>query len=185
MKITARELRALIAYNAISCYRRERLGKCDAWVIDYHERGIKVLMSFATFVAYYDDETHDVVVFDTYSACTTQHVWKFIALMNKRYGVCTILFPYERKDHLIAIFDYRVTGTRDKGYLRYEKEELPYVNKYVRDESSRELRKREKEEGYESFLSVPTELVDQYKSFKYRYDEYPVFVKKFYNLTIW
>lgn len=185
MKITAKELRALIASVAISSYKRKRLGNCEAWIVDCPDKGIKVLMSYATFVAYYDVETHTVVVFDSYSATTTQHVWKFIKTMNHEYVVTLIQFPYERKDHLIHIYDYYITGNKHCDYLKMSKEDMPYANKSVRDEVSRAYRKRMAEEGYASFLRVPSKLVDEYVEIAYNGESYESFVNRYYIYTVW
>ena len=185
MKITARELRALIASVAISSYKRKRLGNCEAWVIDCHDKGIKVLMSYDTFVAYYDTEYSGVVVFDYYSPTTTQHTWKFIKEMNDKYGVVFIQFPYERKDHLIQITYYDNHEKVVYDYLKYSEEDAPYVSKRVRAEMSKNLRKRIKDDGYDIYLSVPLPLIDEHVLETANAESYEQFVNRYYRYTVW
>ena len=186
MTITAKELRALIASVALRNENNsERIASKNAWVVDCDDEEIVVLKSWKTYVAYFDKITHEAFVFDQYSSTTTQHVWAFIDMMNKKYTVESILFPYRRKDHVIAIFDYNLTGRKDAWKLAYTEEDMPFVSRNVRWKASRELRDNAEKTGYKNYLCVPLCLVDEHVLETANAESYEKFVNRYYSYTVW
>ena len=186
MTITARELRALIAHTALCNEEKtERIGKKNAWIITCKKEKVVVLKSYSTYVAYFDMITNELFVFDQYSTTTTQHVWAFIDLMNEKYTVENILFPYRRSDHVIAIFDYNITGRKDVCKLEYREEDMPFVKRTDRYKASRELRDNAERTGYKNYLCVPMALVDEHVLLTANAQAYERFVSNNYVYTVW
>lgn len=84
-----------------------RLFTCTAWYYDYGN--VIILKSYNTYVAVYMKNISTLYVFDYYSATTSQHVSKFIKIVNPIY----VTYLYRRSDRVIERAYSKVNGVSE------------------------------------------------------------------------
>lgn len=177
MEIRIDELRAMIAKSAYDAEHNgrivARLKSNSAWVIDCGD--IKVLKSYNTYVACMYDG--GVVAFDSYSATTSQHIYKFA----REYKASGITFPYERADHKI----WKNLACFHDAYLTFEKgKDCGYVKESVRRQMNKDLREKTRKSGYKHYLRCPVSMIGEYVLLSANHESMQSFIDKWYPYTV-
>lgn len=179
MRVSVKDLRALVAKKAydaeIKGWGMSRLYNCSAYVIPLSD--IVVLKSYNTYVAHYDMNTENIIVYDSYSATTTQHVAKFEKYIKENYLWESTVYPYFRGDSIIV---------RDKnGGITWKYERDLYPNQYERRKANASMRKFLIDTEFRFLCDLPKSLEDEYVAVSANYEEHDKLMRNYYGMTRW
>lgn len=93
--------------NSITVARAQKLYHCQAEVGSVRlglntDSSYEILYSYGTIVAAYSYKTKSVIVFDYFSATSSQHIGKFIKWLGCKVNI--VLYAYIRSDKKISVY---------------------------------------------------------------------------------
>lgn len=179
MRVGVTDLRTFVAKKAREAENKNcpmvRLYNCSAYMINTED--LIVLKSFNTYVAHYDKNTQSIIVYDTYSVFTSQHVSKFERYIKENYLWISTIYPYFRGDSVVV--------RNANGSMSWKYDRGVYKNQHGLREANANMRKWLIDTDFRIVCDMPESLVDEYVLVSANYDEHDRYVREYYGMTRW